>query len=577
MKDDTPMSMAPQARPDRAPLASLLRHGWSALGPRRGPGLVLAVLTVLAGMGLLALSGWFITATALAGLVAASALVFDVFMPSAGIRLLALGRTAARYGERLLTHDAALAALARLREHLFRGLAAGAQGSGRLRYPARALFRLTADLDALESLFLRLLVPACGALGAALLAGAVLGWQAPALGALAVLWLLAVGLGTAAWLARAARAPAQRRALALERLRAQAIDLVSGQTELVMASRQGAQCAQLARADRRLARADRRLNRLDLRAGALYGVAGSLTLALALIAVAALVQAGRLDAPGAALVLLLALGAMEPFGALRRGALDAGRSWLAARRLAAPLAAAGAPAPTLAPPQEEGLALHLAGVQARHPGSRVELLQGFSLDVAAGERVALIGPSGAGKSSVLALVLGELRAQSGQLNARPHAWLGQRTDLFMGSLRENLRLAAPGAPDAVLWAALEAAGLAAEVRALPEGLDAQLGEDGLGLSGGQLRRLALARLLLQPHALWLLDEPTDALDAATAAEVLRQLDMRGQGRAWLMATHLRREAALADRLVFLRQGCVQGQWRRGEAGFATALAALRPD
>lgn len=564
-------------------LRPVLRQGWLALGRRRWPGLILAMFTVLAGMGLLGLSGWFIAATAIAGLAVATAPLFDVFMPSAGIRLLALGRTAARYGERLFTHDAVLAALAQLREQLFRGLAAGAQGRGRLRYPARALFRLTADLDALESLFLRGLVPGCGALGAALLSGAFLGLSAPGLGLIAVLWLLAVGVGTAGWLGLAARAPSQRRALALERLRAQAVDLVSGQTELVMAGRLRAQCDSLARADRRLARADRRLNRLELRAGALHGVLGSLTLALALLGVASLAQAGRMDIPLAALVLLVALGAMEPFAALRRGALEAGRTWLAARRLSAPLAQAQTPAAPAALPDDQTVALQLEQVRVRHPGSHVDALQGLSLSVAAGERVALIGPSGAGKSTVLALVLGELgeaggaAAQAGRVRSRPHAWLGQRTDLFRGSLRENLRLAAPGADDATLWDALQAAGLAAEVRALPLALSTRLGEDGLGLSGGQLRRLALARLLLQPRPLWLLDEPTDALDAATAAEVLRRLDERGAGRAWLMATHLRREAELADRLLLLRAGRLEAQWRRGEPGFEAALASLRPD
>ena len=135
-------------------------------------GAALAALTVLAGMGLLGLSGWFIAATAIAGLQVGSVLVFDVFMPSAGIRLLALGRTASRYGERLVTHDATLATLAALRERVFRSLAADRQ---RLRQPARALSRLTSELDALESLYLRLLVPAGAALGAALLTALVLG------------------------------------------------------------------------------------------------------------------------------------------------------------------------------------------------------------------------------------------------------------------------------------------------------------------------------------------------------------------------------------------------------------------
>ena len=124
----------------------------------------LAALTVLAGMGLLGLSGWFIAATAIAGLQLASALAFDIFAPSAGIRLLAIARTASRYGERLVTHDATLATLAQLRERIFRSWARAGNIQDLLRRPARALFRLTGDLDALESFYLRLLVPAGAAL-----------------------------------------------------------------------------------------------------------------------------------------------------------------------------------------------------------------------------------------------------------------------------------------------------------------------------------------------------------------------------------------------------------------------------
>ena len=537
----------------------------------------LAALTVLMGIALLGLSGWFIAATALAGLQAATALAFDVFMPSAGIRLLALGRTFSRYGERLVTHDATLAVLATLRERLFRGWAQPEAARRLLLRPARLLFRLTGDIDALESLYLRLLVPFGVALGAALLAGAVLGamnlWLGLALGG----WLLLAGWGITLAVARRARPAAVRRGLALESLRARAIDLVAGQTELVMAGRLGAQRDALAGADRRLARADLDLNRLEAGAGFAYGMAGTLTLAAVLLAVGALAERGAIGAPGAALALLVALAAMEPFAALRRGALEAGRTWLAARRLAPRMAANALASPAPVPPADERTALACEGVDVIHAGSRVPALRALSLRIEQGEHVAVVGASGAGKSTLLALVAGELSPQAGRLQARPCTWLTQRTELFQDSLRDNLRLADPGADDRSLWTALQSAGLADEVRALAQGLATPLGEGGLGLSGGQSRRLALARLLLRDVDIWLLDEPTEALDTGTARDVLRRLREHASGRTLLIATHLRREAALADRLLCLRQGRVIADLRRGTDEFDAALAALRPD
>ena len=536
-------------------------------------GAMLAALTVVAGMALLGLSGWFITATSVAGLHASTAIVFDVFGPSAGIRLLAIGRTGSRYAERLVTHDATFAALASIRVRLFRGWSRPEAASRLLRQPAKLLFRLTADIDALESLYLRLLVPAFTALCAALLAGVALGFMQWQLGLGLAVWLLAGGGGISWIVARRAQRPAIMRTRAIEKLRSGTIDLVAGQTDLVMAGRIDAQRAALAQIDRSLAQADVDLLRLETAAGAAYGVAGSVTLAVVLLAVAALVQQQALDVPLAALALLIALTAVEPFAGLRRGALEAGRMLLAMRRLAPRLdgdaqtsaVAAGVP----------GLSLH--HVSAAHAGSQAAILHDISLHIGAGERVALIGPSGAGKSTLLAIAARELAPLAGTVHAGRACLFTQKTELFQDSLRDNLRLADPGASDEQLWEALHAAGLEDEVRAFAGGLDTMLGEGGLGLSGGQARRLALARLFLHESNVWLLDEATEALNAQTALDVLQRLRARSAGRSLLIATHLRREAALADRLLTLRDGRIVGDARRGTAAFEAALAGLRND
>ncbi|MCC7599228.1 ATP-binding cassette domain-containing protein [Janthinobacterium sp. FW305-129] len=536
-------------------------------------GALLAALTAVAGMALLGLSGWFITATSIAGLHASTAILFDVFGPSAGIRLLAIGRTGSRYAERLVTHDATFAALAAIRVRLFRGWSRPEAASRLLRQPARLLFRLTADIDALEALYLRLLVPAFTALCAALLAGVALGAMQWQLGLGLAAWLLAAGGGISWVVAQRARRPAIVRSRAIEKLRSGTIDLVAGQTDLVMAGRIDAQCAALGQIDRSLAQADVALQRLETAAGAAYGVAGSALLSGVLLAVAALVQQQTLNVPLAALALLIALTAVEPFAGLRRGALEAGRMLLAMRRLAPRLDGDDVPPP----PVDAAPGLRLDNVSAAHAGSNVAILHDISLHIADGERVALIGPSGAGKSTLLAIAARELAPLSGTVHAGRACLFTQKTELFQDSLRDNLRLADPSASDAQLWATLQSAGLDDEVRAMAGGLDTLLGEGGLGLSGGQARRLALARLFLHASALWLLDEATEALNAQVASDVLQRLRARCEGRSLLIATHLRREAALADRLVSLRDGRIVGDARRGTPAFEAALAGLRGD
>lgn len=473
-------------------------------------GIAAATITVLAGIALLGLSGWFITATAIAGLSAATAVAFDVFAPTAGIRLLAILRTGARYLERLVTHDATLAVLAALREKLFRSWAQPSAAHALLKRPARLLFRLTADIDALDSLYLRVLVPIGAALATALFAGVALGFMHPLFGLLVALTLLVIGLGLPVIAAMRSEPAMRRRAKGTEALRARAIDLVAGQTELLMAGRMEAQQAALVRADAYMGSADKALNRIEIATGAGLGIAHAAILAGGLAGVGLLVGAGMIDAPVAVLGILIILGAMEPFAALRRGAMELGRTVLAARRvgpqLEEPAKAACLPLPV------PGQAVVLENVSVRHEGAAATALKGFNLDIAEGERVAVVGTSGAGKSTLFNLLAGEIAAESGSVAALPTRLLTQRTELFQDSLRNNLLLAKPDATDAELINALQAAGLGEFMRNAPAGLDTALGEGGMGLSGGQARRLALARLFLTDAPLWELDEPTEGLD-----------------------------------------------------------------
>lgn len=538
-------------------------------------GAALAGLTAIAGIALLGVSGWFITATAIAGLTPAAALAFDVFSPSAAIRFLALARTGARYGERLATHDATLSVLAGLRETLFRGYAAPQAARALALRPAKLLFRLTSDTDALDALYLRVLVPAGVAIASALGVSLAFAWIDPRLAASVGLFLLGCGLAIPIIAARAALAPARRRAHGLEALRARVGDLAAARTDLLMAGRLQAQIQAVRAAETRLAQADDALNRIDTAVTIGFGAVSALLLAGILLAVAALAERSLIGAPAAALCILMAFAAVEPFAALRRGALELGRTLVAARRITPRLCPPGKSGPQSAPPAD--LAIRIESVSFRHPGAPEPVLDAISLSLARGEKIAIVGPSGSGKSTLLSLIAGDIEPETGKIASLATALLTQRTELFQDSLRDNLRLADPDADDGRLTEALQAAGLAALVATLPQGLSSRLGEGGAGLSGGQARRLAVARLMLRNTPIWLLDEPTEGLDGATARDVMARVHAAAGDRSLVIATHLRREAIDADRLLVMHQGGIVTTCGRGTIDFNAVLSDLRPD
>ncbi|MDO4725069.1 MAG: ATP-binding cassette domain-containing protein [Comamonadaceae bacterium] len=590
----------------RHSLALLWAALWQGHGRRMAAGLLLACATALMGALLLGVSGWFITGTALAGLSAATALAFDIFVPSASIRFLALGRTGARYAERLVGHAATLDALVGLRERLLRSFAqapaqapqlAAAQRAWHLQ-PARLLLRLTRDLDAAEALYLRLALPCAAALAATLAISLWLAWQHLWLGLACWLWFWGWGLGITLWLVRSSSALALAQSRHGERMRQQALELVGGQAELSMAVQFDAALQHWRQRQAQLAALELRLQQRDAAAAAAWQALQALTLAAALLIAAWLVLARQMHVALAAFFVLMAMAGMEPFAALRRGTLEWAACLLAARRLQAPLArslaappaTAAAPSAAALPAPEPGLAAQLQQVWLDSDRGGPARLQDCSLTLAEGEVLALVGASGSGKSSLLALLAGELAATRGTVRALPSLGLPQQTALFSDTLRANLNLQQRPLDDAALWAALELVGLKDAIAARPAGLDERLGEGGLGLSKGQGRRLALARLLLaqiplppQPgagavdaaSALWLLDEPTDGLDAATAQALLQRLEPALRGHSVVLATHMRREAALADRLLLLEHGRITAQAVHGTAEFEALLARLR--
>jgi ATP-binding cassette subfamily C protein CydD len=202
-------------------------------------------------------------------------------------------------------------------------------------------------------------------------------------------------------------------------------------------------------------------------------------------------------------------------------------------------------------------AVELVDVELRHAG-RERILGPLSLRVDTGEVVALIGPSGSGKSSLLQLIAGFIAPSAGRVEVRRDpaiAWLDQRPLIIQGTLADNLRLVAPDASDEALRSALTQAGLGQWLASSPGGLETPLGERGVGLSGGEGQRLALARVFLSPARLVLLDEPTAALDPETEQHVIAGLtQLAASGRTLIVATHHPAIMAMASRVFAIEQG-----------------------
>jgi len=197
------------------------------------------------------------------------------------------------------------------------------------------------------------------------------------------------------------------------------------------------------------------------------------------------------------------------------------------------------------------------GVSLRPLGAHHDVVQQLSFQIEPGQRVALVGPSGSGKSTLLEALAGWLPPREGSIVLRPGldvGYAGQRPYLFHGTIADNLRLAAPGATDAHLRAVAEAAQVMRFAAALPQGLDTVIGERGFGLSGGEARRIGLARLLLRDPQLLLLDEPTAFLDPDTEADLLRTLAAFARGRSVVLATHSETAMRWADTRLTLTAG-----------------------
>ncbi|WP_455844067.1 heme ABC transporter ATP-binding protein/permease CydC [Pantoea agglomerans] len=537
------------------------RHPW-----RLGLGIILAIITLLASVGLLTLSGWFLAASSLAGV--AGLYTFNYMLPAAGVRGAAITRTAARYFERLVSHDATFRVLQHLRVFTFSKLIAlSPEQLARFRQ-GELLNRFVSDVDTLDHLYLRVTSPLIGAAvvivvvtcGLALLDVPL----ALLLGGIMLMTLLLMPplfwrLGTSA-----GHQIAQHQAS----WRMQLTHWITGLSELKIYGAAQRWRDQLDSEEHQWQQAQRRQHRLQALAQSLLLVISGATVTL-LLWISANGVGGN-SSPGAfiALFVFCGLAAFEALAPVAGAFLPLSQVTSAAKRVQEIIeqpAVIRFPKAKISSPS--GISLKIENVSFSYPQRPEAVLQHFSLSLNAGEHLALLGPTGCGKSSLLALITRGWEAQQGSISLNDSdlaAWdeaslrsrisvVTQRVHLFSQTLRDNLLLAKPDASDEQLVDALNKVGLAHLVEH-NEGLNAWMGDGGRPLSGGELRRLAIARALLHDGDLWLLDEPTEGLDASAEQQILSLLQHVTRGKTLIMVTHRLSGLDAMDRICVMDQG-----------------------
>jgi ATP-binding cassette, subfamily C, bacterial CydC len=533
-------------------------------------GVTAGMLTLLASIGLLAVSGWFLSASAVAGLSLAAARYFDIHTPSASIRGFAVLRTAGRYAERVISHEATLRLLASLRVWFYQQIEPRAPANLFRQRSGDLLNRIVSDIDTLDALFIRVLSPTLIALVVTLIVGGVLWWLAPSLAVLFLLFFLAAGVLTPMLTERLSRRVGAEIQHQLARLRVNLMEDLQGAADLSVYGAQHRHRHDRLAENEQLIELQEKMARISGCSTALTTLFSGLAALTALYVALPLATSGHFAAPVLALITFGVLAAFEAVLPLPLAYQMLGRICAAARRLLeisqVPPAVRFPAEPAVMPAE---LAISYHGVGFAYPGEEGRsVVEGIDLIVPRQSTVALVGPSGSGKTTLAHLLTRFWDAGQGQITIggtdlrhfsegqlrQMVTLVSQKGHIFSATLRDNLCIAAPQAEDALLWEALERAQLADFVAGLPEGLATWAGEGGSQLSGGEARRLILARALLKNAPIWVLDEPTEGLDNQTRYRFTETIFANLAGKSALFISHTREVLDRVDQVCFLENG-----------------------
>lgn len=559
------------------PFLALYRRHWFLLTL----GILLAIATLLASIGLLTLSGWFLAGTAIAGVPGIA--FFNYMLPAAGVRGAAISRTAGRYAERLVSHSATFRVLKHLRVFAFEKILPLTPGGIARFRQGELLNRLVGDVETLDHLYLRVISPIVAALVVIAVLTFGLGFLdltlAYALGGFMTFLLFALPV-----VFYYAGKPI---GVQLTTLRAQYRTMLTsalqGQAELTIFGAQSRFREQLAETEQRWLVQQQRQAGLTGLSQAIIILATGFAVALMLWMASGVSWPYRESGAIIALFVFCALAAFEALGPVAVAFQHLGQVMTSAERVSQIVdTKPEVTFPASGPAASAQVSVSLSGVGFTYPGQPLPVLKDISLTLRAGEHLALLGKTGCGKSTLLQLLTrawdvseGEIRLNDQPIAAYDEntlrslmAVVPQRIHVFNNTLRGNLRIGNNETTDAQLNAVLAQVGLE-NLLDNDQGLNAWIGEGGRLLSGGEQRRLGIARALLHNAPFLLLDEPTEGLDADTEQHILALLRDIGRDRTMLIITHRLQGLEHMDTL------CVMDGGQIAEQGSHDALLARR--
>jgi len=526
-------------------------------------GVGLAILAVLCGVALTGLSAYLVSRAPSVENVAELALAITA------VRVLAIGRAAFRYLERYTTHVATFRILTGLRVWFYRAIEPLAPAALIDRRGGELLARIVGDIEVMQDLLIRVVVPALTALTVGILVVVALASVAPPVAAVLAIGLVLAGVVIPDLVRRASWTPAAARVARRADLGAAVVDGVAGRAELVAFGAVGDHDARVRTIGEGWDALGVRLARTRAwQAGTDALVIGAASLAALGIGIA-LVGDGRLDVVLLAAMPLVVIATFEVTAPLATAAQRLAGARAAAHRLVELVDTPPAVCDPATPgPLPDGHDLEIRGLRVRYAPDGPWVLDGLDLSIPAGGTVAIVGASGAGKSTLVDVLARFWDYEAGSIRlggTELHDLAGddvrdllsiaaQHPDLFDASLRDNLALADADVSDARVGAVLAAVGLDTLVRGLPGGVHTRIGEDGIRLSGGEAQRLAIARALLREAPILVLDEATAHLDPRSEAALLAAIAPWRAGRTTILISHRRSVADAADRVVELVRG-----------------------